>query len=218
MARRVLSVAVNVLIVLMVLAAWLIRSDGVFLSSTGLRNLRYFTVLSNLLCGLSSLVYVIALLCGKRKGNFGVSRPVWLLKYAGTVSVTLTLLTVLLFLGPVFGYSSMFQGANFWFHLIIPIVAILCFCFFDEGNALSFPESFVAAIPMLIYGAVYLCNILFNGVGEWPDSNDWYGFTTWGLPIGCVIFAVLIAITWGAALVLRFVRIRLDRKPIHSGL
>ena len=60
--RGKLSILAKLLLVLMVAWAWrvmLVSAEG-SLSSTGLRSLRYFTVLSNLLCGLAALVHLIA--------------------------------------------------------------------------------------------------------------------------------------------------------------
>ena len=48
---------------------------------------------------------------------------------------------------------------------------------------------------MLIYGAGYLGNILLNGVGEWPDTNDWYSFMMWGYPSAFAIYGGLILIS-----------------------
>ena len=54
------------LLVLLVAAAWIqmITRAGGSLSSTGLRSLRYFTVLSNLLCGIAALIHLLALTRG----------------------------------------------------------------------------------------------------------------------------------------------------------
>ena len=55
----------------------------------------------------------------------------------------------------------------------------------------------------LIYGAFYLGNNLINGIGEWPDTNDWYFFLAWGYPVGILIFAVTCAVTWLLGLMMR---------------
>ena len=60
--------------------------------------LRYFTALSNILCAIAALAVVIAGLCGH------VPQAVLVLKYVSTCAVTVTLLTVLFFLGPMIGY------------------------------------------------------------------------------------------------------------------
>ncbi len=37
------------------------------------------------------------------------------------VCLGLTFMTIAFFLGPIYGLFSMYQGANFWFHLIVPL-------------------------------------------------------------------------------------------------
>ena len=54
-----------------------------------------------------------------------------------------------------------------------------------------------------ISGAGYLLNNIINGIGEWPDTNDWYSFLTWGYPAGIAIFAVICAVTWLLGLAMR---------------
>ena len=58
-------------------------------------------------------------------------------------------------------------------------------------------------IPSFLYGTVYLLNNLINGIGEWPDGNDWYGFLNWGFPVGIIIYLGVILVTWFIACVLR---------------
>ena len=48
-----------------------------------------------------------------------------------------------------------------------------------------------------------LGNNLINGIGEWPDTNDWYLFLTWGYPVGVLIFIVICAVTWLLGLAMR---------------
>ncbi|MBQ6088295.1 MAG: hypothetical protein IJK95_01910, partial [Firmicutes bacterium] len=69
---------------------------------------------------------------------------------------------------------------------------------------ISLKESVFSVIPMLIYGAWYVVNNIIYGIGEWPDTRDWYGFLTWGWGIGILILIAIILMTWGAGLILRF--------------
>lgn len=199
MRKKTLRVLVNLFIAVAVPAAWLrmvYGSGNGTLSSTGVNSLKYFTVLSNLLEGLSALVFLAALPCKRRP------RPVEMLKYLGAVSVSLTFVIVMIFLGPLYGYGGMFAGASFWMHLAIPLAAaaecvLLCDVPFSRRDNL------LAVLPMLLYGAWYVANNLINGVGAWPNTNDWYGFLTWGLPAGIVIFLLIVGLTWLIALILR---------------
>jgi hypothetical protein len=61
-----------------------------------------------------------------------------------------------------------------------------------------------AAVPTLLYGLGYMTNILINGMGgQWPDTNDFYAFLSWGWPVGIVIFAAITLTAFGAACIFR---------------
>ena len=108
----------------------------------------------------------------------------------------------MLFLGPLYGYPAMLAGVNFFLHLVVPVAA-LAECIFLSRTIYTRRDNRLAVVPMLIYGTVYLANNLINGTGEWPDTNDWYGFLNWGLPAGLVIFSGLCLITWIAGALIR---------------
>ena len=104
------------------------------------------------------------------------------------------------FLGPIYGHAMLYKNSNLYFHLLLPVVAMIEFAFFDTGERkLPFKNTFLTVIPTFVYGMAYLVNLLVNGVGEW------YGFVNWGLPVGLGIFAGIIVATWGIACVLRLV-------------
>ena len=172
------------------------------LTATGLYSLKFFTVLSNLLLGAASLVYAVYLV---RYLRSGLIVPKWahLLKFAGTVAVTVTLMTVLLFLGPTMGYPAMFAGVNLWLHGILPVLGIVEFVFLDTQRGLSFKESLFGVVPVVIYGIFYYGNILVNGVGVRPNTNDWYGFSLLGEQFIPVVLAIMLLATWVFALLVR---------------
>ena len=196
---------INLFIAVIVPYAWLkmvfATSDGVLVSG-GLRSLKYFTILSNLLEGFASLMFLVA--GNKEDGRLNV------LKYVAATSVGLTFLTVVVFLGPLFGYLLMFTGVSFWLHLIVPVLAIVEYVIYNDYR-MYVRDNILAVVPMIIYGIFYLGNIIINGVGEWPHSNDRYGFVSWGIPIGIVIFFVIIAVTYGIGLILRKMNDKVNR-------
>ena len=140
------------------------------------QNLRYFTVLSNLMQAGVSLAYVL----GGRPRR---------LKYASTVSVGLTFFVVLLFLGRLYGYAPMYSGANFWFHLVVPILAMADFLCLDREGGYTLRDSLMSLIPSLCYGLFYVGNLLINGV----KGNDWYGFARGGPGSAAVVFLAILA-------------------------
>lgn len=209
-SRQKASLVLDIIIAVMVFYAWARMifqwGDNGTISAGGFRNLRYFTVLSNLLMSAASIlniVYTIIALKLRKDIPPWVSR----LKYAGASAVALTLLVVLLFLWPVFHVPGLYSGANLFMHLIIPILGGLSFVL-GGNEKIGFKESFISVVPMLIYGVWYIGNNVINGIGEWPDTNDWYGFLSWGWGPGLAIFGVLILMTWGVALIMRYIHNR----------
>lgn len=207
--RRLLSLFLNLLIAILVLLAWLYMSitfdrHGRF-SAEGLSNLRYFTVISNLMQGIASLMTVLRLL---RRRLF--SRSFVRFRFMATVSVTLTFFTVLLFLGPVFGFEGMYDGANFWFHLVVPVLAMIDFCVVDRNGVVRMGDTTLTVLPMLVYGLLYVGNIVKNGIGKGANTNDWYGFAVWGQKSAAVVFVILTLAAWLIAVIMRLPRRRGD--------
>ena len=176
-------------------------------SEGGFGNLRYFTVLSNLLQGGVSLAYA----CGIRTGRFKFASTtaitftffiVLLFKFASTTAITFTFFIVLLFLGPKRGYDVVYAGANFWSHLIVPVLAMADFLVLDRECTFTMRDTFIAVIPTLAYGLFYMGNLLVGGA----EGNDWYGFQGFGAGAGIGIYLILLAANWIIALILRLPR------------
>lgn len=190
------------------------KASGGMLSSRGFSSLRYYTVLSNLAAGAASLCCVIS--CLRHRG--GISRGAFRFRFVGSVMALTTFLTVLMFFLPIYGWGRLYSGTNFWFHLIFPVLSLVGFFLIPGGaepafgstepagpRRISMKETLLPILPVLIYGAFYSINILINGKGTWPKSNDWYGFLHWGWGIGWCIFGGIILATWLAGMLLRAV-------------
>lgn len=191
---------INVMIIIIVPAAWIYmitNMQNTTLADGGIRTLRYFTILSNFGGVFASIYFLFSGEKNREKAE--------IYKYIAAVCLTLTLTTVLVFLGPLFGYKLMFTGASFWFHLIVPAAAILEYIFLSTGKT-SAKTNLLAVVPMIIYGLFYLGNLIINGYGDPAHSNDWYGFGRWGIPFGFVIFFIVAAVTWGLGYILRKLR------------
>ena len=188
---RIAANAVIALLTLIMLLRMLFGWGGEtgLLISHGIAAFKYFTVLSNVFSG--AVAAIVAVRCA-RGGE--VAPALLALKLAATASVALTFAVVVAFLAPSLGWLAMYAGVNFWFHLALPLAAIVEFCLLEEGSLPPRAE-LAATVPMLLYGAVYYANILINGVGEWPNLNDFYGFTQWGMEKAPVVFAVIACAT-----------------------
>ncbi len=172
------------------------HASGTGLTDSGWKNLKYFTVLSNIFCGIVAAVKAVFVLIKKEFPVF--------LKLAAAAAVGVTFLIVAAFLAPLYPELNLYQGGNLWFHLIVPLVAMAEFLFLGSKEKIPFRYTVFSAVAALAYGGGYLANILINGIGEWPHSNDWYGFLNWGLPAGLAIYAGIVILNWLIAVILRF--------------
>lgn len=188
-----IAICFNMLIVIFTVIGLFImlfrNADNGLLLSKGFHNLKYYTVLSNLFCGIVAAGWLAGLRIPR-------------VKLMAAAAVALTFFQIAAFFGPLYGYGKLYQGSNFFFHLIVPVLAMVEYVVTDQGEA-RFRDAVIAAVPTVVYGCLYLVNIGINGVGEWPDSNDWYGFLNWGLPVGIGIFAVIVLVNFALACVLR---------------
>ncbi len=201
--RSVFPIVIDILIAILVPLVWLstlfVRGEAGTLEPVGFRGLRFFTVLSNLVAGLASQIYLLSRIKrGSSTGDEEIRKTASLplkLKLVSAVAVAITFFTVLLFLGPLYGYRYMYTGSNLFFHLLIPLLTMIGVTLTELEVQFTKKDILLTALPVLIYGVLYIGNILVNGIGEWPNTNDWYGFLNWGYPVGILIFVVLIGIS-----------------------
>lgn len=168
------------------------RRNGVLVAG-GWSAFKYYTVLSNVFCSLSCLCSALCFMLRKEP-----VLPSWLylFRLMGSSVVTVTLLVVLFFLGPRFGYPMMFEGVNLWLHLIAPVLAIIGQLMLKTGNRLPFSASLWGIVPTAVYGVVYITVNAVGWTGKSNPATDIYRFLYWGWGVGAVIFLGLFLINW----------------------
>ncbi len=159
-----------IFLITLLITVRIFRKDGKWDAERGKKAFRFFTLQSNVLCAVSAL-----LMC-----FFPGARAVWLLKYAGTAAVCVTMLTVLFYLGPLYGYKKLLSGTDLFLHLINPLLALVSFCAFEK-QGLSFSEALWGLAPVILYGALYMYRVVFCPK-ETPEKawEDFYGFNQTG--------------------------------------
>ena len=169
------------------------------LQSSGIENFKYYTVLTNVFCGIVAALYLIFILFKKDTDKIRV------LKLAAVCGVAITFAVVAFMFGPLYGYPQFYKRGNLFFHLLLPVTAMAEFMIVKREK-MPFRYTVFSAIPTLLYGAGYLLNILINGIGgPWPDTNDFYAFLSWGWPAGIAIFAVITLSAFAVACIFRAV-------------
>lgn len=172
-------------------------SSGV-LSTSKWKALRYFTVQSNIFMGISAGISLFYLLFKKDK------YPTWVvvLKLVAITCLAVTFLTVLGYLAPLMGFLAVFEGANFYMHLVIPVLSMIAFVLFEPKVELRFKWNFFSVIPCGTYGIIYQINVaIFNDYGN-VNGWDWYAFGTYGIGVGLVMLFGLTLVGFGASFIL----------------
>ena len=206
--KKRIAILLNILVFIMVfvgvyfmLIGFQFMSQLKVLESEGWENFKYFTVDSNVLAGISSLLSIIYL-CLKKE------IPHWLsvLKYASVVGVLLTMLVTTFFLAPTsnIDFFWFYQNSNLFFHFLVPFISGISYLFFEE-HSLSFQETFYSIVPMGVYGIFYMISVIphiQNGVVS--RQYDFYGFLRaggstifWVVPLMFVVTYLIGLAVWG---------------------
>ena len=197
-----ISVLLNLIIVILVILGSIFMFTGfkfmpstLNLSNSKIEMFEYFTVDSNILMGIVSLIFIINI---NKKNRF-----ISILKLMGTSSVTLTFLTTLFFLAPQYDLYSMYNNTNLFFHLIVPLLAIISYIFFEK-NEIKYKEAIYGIIPMFLYSIFYAGNIFLHlNNGEFI-KYDFYGFLNGNINNIYIVIPIIYLITYLISLSLVF--------------
>ncbi|MBP5242483.1 MAG: hypothetical protein J6Z36_02190 [Clostridia bacterium] len=184
------SLIINMLIIYFTIdAVWYnfrgdVTREGVLFGISGWDCLRFFTVLSNMFVAIAAAIILCYNIRNVLKDEYVFPKWAMRVKFSATVAVTVTLLTVILFLGPLqvaFGnsYFSLFGNNNLFLHLITPVLAIITLLFFERTENFEFKNTWLGLIPTVLYSILYVVMVVIIGEenGGWMD---FYGFTFGG--------------------------------------
>lgn len=183
---------------------------------SGARCLIYFTNLSNILVSVSSACMLPQNFRNLNKGSNVFPKSVFLFKYAAAISVFVTLMTCVLFLGPMnvimnaamgsgislAPYLMYFRGNTFFLHFLTPLLAIVSVGCFERSTDFKKAHVWLGLIPTVLYSIVYFYQVVLVGFsnGGWYDS---YGFTFGGKPFMAPVSAFLMYLgTWALSALL----------------
>lgn len=200
-----ISFSLNIVITILVLFSTVCMIFGIkFMnsfdpfSSLGIDALKYYTVDSNLFVGIVSFILSIfeyKLMKGKIEC---IPSYIYKLKYVSTVCVILTFVVTTFYLAPSssFGFFAFFQNSNLFFHLIIPIISLVSFVFFERCK-INFINTFYGLLPSFIYGILYGYNVLTHiEGGKASPLYDWYGFLAGGVDTLVIVILIMLLINY----------------------
>lgn len=204
---NILSLIFNLLIVGGVAYGVYLLANANLLMNT----LMFFTIESNLLVGLAALVAVVFAIISLKKGT-ALPKAVNVFKLVATTAIAVTMLTVVFFIAPTNGWNIASQFGNFnikdiqfIYHLIVPVLSIITYLFFDTGKGTKWAVNFISVIFPLLYGVFYIVNYYLHFVvvkvstflDLTGDTYDWYGFFAFNqLAFTILILAAILVVAF----------------------
>ncbi len=209
MKNNILKVSyiLNIIIVVLTILAFIMMFTNfkftnlpeTVIASSPVGRFRFFTIDSNLLMGITSLILLIQqhkLLNNKIKK---IDKKYYILLLASTTSVALTFTIVLFYLGQITpnGLISMYTNKNLFFHGIIPLLSIINFIFFENTNQLKLKHTIYSLIPVILYGIYYMTNVLIHTENNTVSPEyDWYYFIQNGVSKLIIVVPLIFLITY----------------------
>ena len=166
------------------------HGEEVALETTKLGILKFFTFQSNVFMGIVALLFAITKIR---------STALYVWKLIATGAVTLTFLIVFgdFWLALKIPIMSMLQNGNLLYHLVIPVLSILTFVFFERTERIKFRYTFLGMIPTFVY-AIFYAIVVFTHMenGVVPKEYDWYGFTNAGIYAGIAVIPAMLILSY----------------------
>ena len=203
------SLILNILIVILVLLGSIFMFTGFrfmpsegSLSSNKLEMFKFFTVDSNILVGIISLILIIYEIKLINNKINSIPNHIYVLKMIATSAVALTFLTTATFLVPQYGVYKLYSNSNLFFHLIVPVLAIMSYTLYENYDNKN-KYAIFGIIPMFLYSIYYVSMILTNlNNGGLTYKYDFYGFLQGNLNNMYIVIPVIYFITYFISLVL----------------
>ena len=194
------AIAFNIAILILVIVAviWMMTDNsGLSLTARKIQALRYFTVDSNILMGISAAFMAVAqiqVVKGKRKG---IPTALYVFKLASTVAVTM--LVTVFYLGFVIptGFFSLFYHSNFIMHLAVPVLSIVVFVLYEKTTSIALKHNLFSYIPLVLYGIYYaLATFSHMKHGVIEKGYDWYQFFQLGTKSVLLVYPLFAIFTF----------------------
>ncbi len=170
-------------IVIIAAAAGIIKSvfSGNRTFMSGSRVFKFFTIQSNIAIALICAVGLYKLL--KRKP---IPNTWYLVKFVGTVSITLTGIVYCFVIAPTLGNNA-WGLANVLTHMIVPLASVIDFFVTGRYGTIAKKDVWYVTLPPLAY-AVYAGIGYLAGWEFLEGINYPYFFLNWGSPAGAFGF------------------------------
>lgn len=192
----------------------------------GSRVFMYFTIQSNIAVAIISLIG-----CFKISSKKEISRLWQVIKFVGTVAITLTGIVFCFVLAPTLGQAA-WNAQNVLTHVVVPIASVVDFFVVSHVGSLKKKDVIYVIIPPILY-AIYAGIGYVKGWQFAEGINYPYFFLNWGSKAGAfgftnelpfmgsawwilVLFVFLILVALCYLAITNLIRRKLDRRATNT--
>ncbi len=168
-------ILVIIMIIFMLLGIHFMPKNDLLILSTKFENFKFYTIDSNILLCLSSLLLAIYEYKLLKKKIKVIPKNIYIFKMVGVSAISLTFIVTLFFLSPLYGFYGMYNNVNLFFHFVIPIIGFISYFFYEKHDN-EYKYACYGIIPMLLYAIFYISNILIHLDEGISFKYDFYGF------------------------------------------
>ncbi len=178
---------------------------------SGIGTLRMFTTVSNIIAGFAALMCLPFQIDGLRRDRYKLPSWIVIVMYVGAAGVFLTFFVAITLITAYQGFvKTMFSNSNLYMHTINPLLITFLFVLVVSDTHIKFSQSFIAAVPVIVYMVVYFIMVFIAHV--WRDHYYTDKFIPW--PVSMVL---IIAISFGVCQLLRALH-NLTNKRVHRSI
>ena len=160
----------------------LVAQPTEIVEEVGLKTFRMFTVLSNMLVGITASMSIPFAVDGIRQKNYHLPRWIVDLTLISVSSITLTFVISVFLLAPRAGFIPiLLSGSNLFMHTLIPISAIVLFLFINPYHTVKLKTALLALLPVIAYAVTYFISAIAVGEenGGWRDHYHFQELMPW---------------------------------------
>ncbi len=180
--RKKISYILKVIVIVSAILGTIISASGEDHSFMGgSTTFMYFTIQSNIAMAIISAIGLNYFARNREK-----SRTWYVIKFVGTVAITLTGVVFCFVLAPTLGPKA-WNFHNILTHVVVPVCSVIDFFVVIAGNRIPKKNVFFVIIPPLLY-AIYAGIGYVQGWEFYPGYNYPYFFLNWGSPAGAFGF------------------------------
>ena len=189
-----------------------------YINEVGFYEFKYYTLCSNTLGGIVSLLWII-LITSKIK-NKVFNNIVKYLAYTATICLTVTFVIVLLVLIPMATGTEkhptpwlavkhyLFNSSNVFMHLLCPILFFNIFMFiFDFKFTNGYKDNLIACIGTLLYAIIIIILCLARAVIPPYPFLDVYGQAWYMSILWCII---ILGVTYLMSMLIKFIKQKIN--------